>query len=54
MGLSSEVLCVNQAACLKPFADKVFQISFEEEPPYSHLKHLLLKELLNTGVSPDR
>ena len=38
---------------LKEFINKVNDLEFNEEPYYDHLRHLLIKEVLNTEQVPD-
>ena len=45
-------ICV-KTKFLEPFANEVYDLSFDEEPNYSHLKFLLLKNLLDLNIAPN-
>ena len=47
-------LCIEQAAVLKPFTQEIFKLTFDEEPYYGKLRHMLLTVMVQNGQYPDK
>lgn len=50
--ISIRDLCYGQASILEDYAVEVFKLAFEDEPPYSKLKFILIRALLGIGIEP--
>jgi hypothetical protein len=53
--MTPEELCVSEeSAKLIPFLKEVYALGYYDEPDYNKLRFLLVKELINMDITPDK